>query len=331
MRRPFHFLTIALCALSAAQLTAGPVEDAEAAWKLGDMKKAASLLEPAVKAGDAAALYLQGRWHELGAGAAKSDELAVTHYEKAAEKGSLPAKAAWGRMLATGKGGDDKRERGRFLVGEAAEAGSMDALMLLAQIALQSQPPDDGAALFYYRKAMEQKHPAAMVAVAGFFDDGRGVVKDEQRATALVLEAAKLGEPLAMNEMGLRYQNGRGVVKDNVAAVGWFSMGAQYGLPAAQVTLGNCYESGNGCRADADLAGRNYSAAAKQGHPAGQFLLAGLFERGAGTAANPVFAWVNYSRAAKSEYPGAAAKAAEILAKLTPEQKAEGAKLMEQQ
>jgi len=311
---------------------ADPVADAKAAWKARDYAKAAELITGPAAAGNAAALYLKGLMTETGRGAARSPVDAAKLYKQAMDKGNADATGAYGRLLINGAGGVEKdAAQGLFLIRKAAEAGSATAMTLMGDFAGQGigQEPEARTAAFWYGRASAEKEPLGYLGMAQIYDRGAaGVVKDESRATLLVLEAAKLGEPLAMNEMGVRYQTGRGVARDNVAAVGWFSMAAQHDLAAAMVNLGNCYETGNGCLKDFERAGNNYAAAAKQGHPVAQFMIASMFERGLGTKANPVFAFVNYARSAAGGYKEAEAKRDALKATLTAEQLAEATEVM---
>ncbi len=310
-----------------------PVTEAKTAWKARDYAKATALLDAPVAAGNAAALYLKAQMTETGRGAAQSHGEALKLYKQAMDKGSNDATAAYGRYLLSGAGGVEKdAAQGLFLVRKAAEGGSAAAMALMGDLTLggAGQEADPKTAGFWYQRAASEKDPAGYLGLARLYDAGAaGLVKDESRATILLLEAAKLGEPLAMNEMGIRYQSGRGMAQDNVAAVGWFSMAAQHDLAAGLVNLGNCYETGNGCLRDYDRAGASYAAAAKQGHPIAQFMIASLFERGLGTKANPVFAYVNFSRSAAGGYKEAEAKRDALKASLTPEQLAESKKVLE--
>lgn len=329
MKRTLIFLLLA-AALNAAD---DPIAAAKAAWKQRDYAKAVQLLDAPEVAGKADAIHLKAMMAETGRGAPQSHAEASKLYREAMDKGSRDATAAWGRYLITGLGGVKKDEaQGLFHIRKAAEAGSTSAMTLLGDFALSGtgQEADPRTAAFWYQRASADKDPQGYLGLARLYDAGAaGLVQDASRATALVLEAARLGEPLAMNEMGLRYQQGRGLAMDNVAAIGWFSMAAQHELAAGMVNLGNCYETGNGCLPDADRAGANYAAAAKQSHPVAQFMLGSLFERGVGTTANPVFAYVNYTAAATAGYKEAEAKRDAVKATLTPEQLAEAEKIIQ--
>jgi TPR repeat protein len=328
----FTFSLWLLLIISLVRAQEDPVAAANAAWAARDYAKAAQLSDAPAAAGNAAALYMKGRMAETGRGAAQSHAAAAKFYQQAMEKDNAEATSAYGRYLVAGLGGVEKDEkRGLFLIRKAAEAGSSGAMTILGEFADRGvgQEPDPRTAAFWYQRAAAEKDPLGCMGLAQLYDRGvPGLVKDEGRATALVLDAVKLGEPLAMNEMGIRYQHGRGVVADSVAAVGWFSLAAQHDLAAARINLGNCYESGNGCVKDYNRAGANYAAAAKQGHPVGQFLLASLFERGLGGEVNKLSAYVNYHRSASGGFKDAESKRDELKAALSAEQLKEAEKLL---
>jgi TPR repeat protein len=331
--KPLPLLSALMLAVSLCRSADDPVAAATAAWKARDFAKAAELAAKPAADGNAAALYLKGRMAESGRGAPLSLTEAAKDYQQAMDKGNADAAGACGRFLIGGLGGMEKDEaRGLFLIRKAAEAGSPAAMNILGEFAERGvgQEADPRTAAFWYERAAREKEPMGCVGLAHLYDRGvPGTPKDENRATGLILDAARMGEPLAMNEMGIRYQNGRGIQIDNVAAIGWFSLAAQHDFAAAQVNLGNCYENGNGCLRDYNRAGASYAAAAKLGNPIGQFMLASLFERGLGGESNKVFAYINYSRAAAGGFKEAEAKRDELKAALTPEQLKEAAKLME--
>jgi uncharacterized protein len=325
--------------LTAAVLFTVPLPAAEEAstaalkaWKARDYTAAAKLLEAPLAAGEPAALFLKARMAETGRGAPPSLTEAAKLYQQAAGKGSADAGAALGRFTIAGLGGIEKdTERGLFLIRKAAESGSTAAMKLMGDLALggAGQEPDAKTALFWYQRAAQEKDANGYLGLAVLYDAGAaGLVKDDARATSLVLEAVKTGEPLAMNEMGLRYQTGRGIARDNVAALGWFSMAAQHDLPAAHVNLGLAYRTGNGCLTDFDRAGQHFASGARLGFAPAQFHLAVMFETGEGTEKQPVFAYVNYTRAAAGGVKEAEAKRDALKSALTPAQLAEAEKML---
>ncbi|HEX2749015.1 MAG TPA: tetratricopeptide repeat protein [Verrucomicrobiales bacterium] len=332
MKAPVLFCAVIL-SLSRALAEDDPVAAANAAWKARDFAKAAELIAKPVTEGNAAALFLKGRMAESGRGAPLSLTEAAKLYQQAMDKGNADATGAYGRLLIAGSGGLTKDEtRGVFLIRKAAEAGSAAAMTILGEFAARGigQEADPRTAVFWYERAANEKESLGYLGLAQLYDTGApGLPKDENRGTALILEAAKLGEPLAMNEMGIRYQSGRGIAMDNVAAVGWFSLAAQHDLASAQVNLGNCYENGNGCMKDYTRAGANYAAAAKQGHALGQYMLASLFERGLGGEKNNVYAYVNYFRSAAAGFKEAELKRDELKGTLSADQLKEAGKMLE--
>jgi TPR repeat protein len=72
----------------------------------------------------------------------------------------------------------------------------------------EAGPRDDKAALVWFRKGAEQKHPPSMLAAARMLDRGVAGAPDTKAGTALVKAAAEAGYPPAMNDLGVRLLKG---------------------------------------------------------------------------------------------------------------------------
>lgn len=119
-------------------------------------------------------------------------------------------------------------------------------------------PRNDAAALNLYRLASQNKLPAASYNVGVFYEQGRTVDKDLQKAFAYYMQAAQSGVVLAMQKVGTYYVNGAGTIKDPVAAAGWFARTAAAGMAEGHLSYGVLTEtigsadSGNPFRAAAN-------------------------------------------------------------------------------
>src|SRR6185436_3998637 len=133
---------------------------------------------------------------ESGRGAPQALPEAAKNYQQAMDKGNADATGAYGRFLIGGFGGTTKDEsRGLFLIRKAAEAGSAAAMTILGEFAERGvgQEPDPRTAAFWYERAAGEKEPLGCLGLARLYDRGvPGLPKDEGRATALTLDAAKL-------------------------------------------------------------------------------------------------------------------------------------------
>ena len=65
--------------------------------------------------------------------------------------------------------------------------------------------------------------------VAIMYTDGRGIPKDETKATEWYLSAADQGYLLAQSTLGLRYKAGLGVQRDMVQALKWLILAVDRG------------------------------------------------------------------------------------------------------
>ncbi|WP_310796427.1 SEL1-like repeat protein [Herbaspirillum huttiense] len=101
--------------------------------------------------------------------------------------------------------------------------------------------PDDrdyAKAAKLWSKSAEQKHWQAMLNLASLYIQGKGVVKDTERAVSLVEEVMKMGIPRAFDFMGTLHINGTGVMQDATRAYAFWSLAAEMGSADAQAYLG---------------------------------------------------------------------------------------------
>jgi hypothetical protein len=82
------------------------------------------------------------------------------------------------------------------------------------------------------------------------YDNGRGVVKDEQQAAGWWRQAATQGFADAEVSLGVCYAKGEGVPHDDAQAAVWYRHAAQQGVAAAQFYLGESYAKGEGVARD---------------------------------------------------------------------------------
>ena len=317
--------------LDAADPPKDVLQRAFAAAQAGDYPAAVAMLKTEAEKGSPDAANALGQLYQVGQGVKASATEAVRWYQQAADASFPPAMLNLGILLSKGvEGIPADPDKARFLIHAAAEEGYAPAQVACARMAEAGgeDHSDPAEARVWYEKAAAQENPEALVAMAHFYDEGIGGPRDPVKGFAACRRAADAGSLLAMNEIAVRYQKGLGVGADPIAAIGWFVVAAQRGQPAARVNLGNCYEVGKGVLQDMELAFSYYLAAAKQNFGPAQFLIAQLFEQGKGTKANPAQAYFHYSRAAANGIDGAARKADELKAKLTPEQLKEAAALM---
>ena len=98
---------------------------------------------------------------------------------------------------------------------------------------------DYKAALVWYKKALEKKHPATMNHLATMCMTSQGVEADFEKAVKLYEEAAKLGNTDAMLNLGVLHEYGLVFKQDKKEAVKWYEKAAEKGNAAAMRVLGD--------------------------------------------------------------------------------------------
>ncbi len=86
--------------------------------------------------------------------------------------------------------------------------------------------------------------------LGAYYQDGRGVAKDQIEAVKWFRKATDQNDAWAQLYLGWCYESGRGIRKDEVEAVRWFRKAAEQNYPSAQCYLGGCYQVGKGVPAD---------------------------------------------------------------------------------
>lgn len=183
------------------------------------------------ESGHALSLFQLGRLYELGLGVEEDSGKAVFYYRLAADRGETDSMVCLGSACETGslsvggkpdmvqalswykkaafsgnaegkyrlgvyylKGGGGlkvDRKKGISLLGEAAEAGNVNACYHLGVVS--EEVKDYRRAVLWYEYAAEQDHPAAFYALGKLYSAGLGVEKDLVRAGELFRRAAELG------------------------------------------------------------------------------------------------------------------------------------------
>ncbi|MEM8623612.1 MAG: tetratricopeptide repeat protein [Pseudomonadota bacterium] len=319
------------------ELPASLTEVIEAATA-GDLEKALELLKTAADQGNADASLGLAELYRTGTGVEASLSEALPHYEVAANQGNATALLRLGEVFFLGAPGIEKDEdRALFYFQASADAGESRASNVLGQLAEKEANDADALpdrerlfsrARAHFLRGAEGGNTDSQFFYSRLLANGQGGTKDIPKAMEWLHKSALSGNARAMSDLGTRYQEGNGVEADMAAALGWFLAGAERGSLPAMTNLGLCYANGFGVPQNFDRAGSWYSKASKQNYAPAQYLIAQLFENGRGTEKNPVFAYVNYHRAAANGFAAANAPRDALAGKLTPEQLAEGEKIL---
>ena len=129
-------------------------------------------------------------------------------------------------------------------------------------------------ALIHFRRAAEQGHAGAMVALGTLTRAGHGIPKDEKSALAWFREAARRNHADGMWLLGQSLLQGSGCAVDFDGAKKWLTEAAQQESYDALHWLGVMHEYGLGLDRDTRKARALYETAAANGHAMAEYHLA---------------------------------------------------------
>jgi TPR repeat protein len=197
-----RLVAFALAAALSTSSTAGPSEDADAAYRKGDYATAFGLARELAPQGDALAQSLLGLLYRDGHGVPQDYQQAVEWLRKAAEQGRVHAQYNLGNMYETGRG----------------------------------VAKDHAEAIKWWRKAAEQGLASAQDNLGVMYRDGRGVAQDDTQAVDWFRKAAEQGNAMGQGNLGYMYETGRGVEKDEAEAIKWYRKEAEQANVRAKVS-----------------------------------------------------------------------------------------------
>jgi uncharacterized protein len=119
--------------------TAGPLEDAVAAYQRGDYTTALRLWRPLAAQGDADMQFHLGVMYESGQGVVRNDAEAIKWYRKAAEQDDAVAQFNLGVMYAKGEGGSPNHAEAALWYRLAADHGLAGAQFDLGMMYAEGQ------------------------------------------------------------------------------------------------------------------------------------------------------------------------------------------------
>lgn len=181
-----------LTVLLHAAASAGPLEDAHAAFERGDYAAAAPLFRTLAERGDGDAQFFMSLMYQDGAGVKQDNGQALSWLRKSAEGGYPPAET---------------------LLGKFYEIGNL-------------VPKDAPLSVKWLRAGAEHGDMAGQLFLGQAYDEGRGVAKNLTEAAKWLRRAANQGQPHAQLRLGDLYANGNGVPQDYVQAHKWYTLAA---------------------------------------------------------------------------------------------------------
>ncbi len=168
------------------------------------------------------------------AAAERTPEQAFQEYLSEAQMGNVESMSNLGLAYLVGVGTNKDVATGLKWLHQAADAGSKDALMSLADAYFGGTPkPDHAEALIWYRKAAAGGNSEAYRIIAGYYQRGDGVKKDPAEMVKAYRQAIAADDHLSLLELGKLYAEGQEVSKDLGEAGRLMSKAAFVGVPFA--------------------------------------------------------------------------------------------------
>ena len=181
---------------------------------------------------------------------------------------------------------------------ESAEAGNVDAMMLLADEYRKGWDieADPDAAFLWYTRAAEAGNAQGMTAVGDCYATGTGTEADIGTAVMWYAKAAEAGDVNAVMNLGTMYE----LIGDYDHAFECYQQAAQAGDEQGMYKLAGCYRSGQGVEADAAQAFAWMKKLAEAGNVFGMYNVAMMYQYAYGTEENPREAYLWYRKAAEA-------------------------------
>ena len=180
-------------------------------------------------------------------------------------------------------------------------------------------PPPSVAALIV---DAEQGDATAQLNLANVYAYGKGVPKNEARATKWYQRAAEGGNSVAQTALAIRYEMGWSLPFDEAASLSWIQKGAEQEYPPALAVLGVRYARGAGVQRSPTEAVRYFRASAEAGHAPAMCLLGNMYMEGMDVEANAIDAYRWHTAAVTAGNQACAAYAKLSAKKLSREERA---------
>lgn len=225
------------------------------------------------------------------------DDLGLSRYREAADGG-----ATWAMVkIAFQLGGEGKHAECLQWFRRAADAGDLAAQHNLAgiyELGRHGATIDAAEAFRWCKLAADNpegaKYPdlkaSVLVTLSEFHTRGFGTTKDDERAMALLRQAADLGSFDAMRRLGLYLSGPASKQQDVTGGIALVRKAAEAGYPPAQYSLGHFYFSGHfadyNLKKDPILAVEYMHKSAAGGYTSAMSMLSGIYKTGNGVPAD---------------------------------------------
>ncbi|XP_061172653.1 protein sel-1 homolog 1-like isoform X4 [Saccostrea echinata] len=251
--------------------------------------------------GDPLSQMALGYRYWSGVGVERKCETALTYYRKVATTVADAVTLSGGPVVqrirlqeeaenqVTGQSmmmDDDLLQYYHFL----ADKGDVQAQVVLGQLYFQGGRGvgiNHERALHYFLMAAESGNANAFAFLGKMYSEGSPAVKQSnETAFNYFKKAADKGNPVGQTGLGMLYMYGRGVEKDFTKALKYFSLAADQGWVDGQLQLALMHYGGKGVRRDYKLAVKYFNLASQGGHLLAFYNLAQMHATGTGVLRN---------------------------------------------
>ncbi|KAF9972627.1 hypothetical protein BGZ73_004218, partial [Actinomortierella ambigua] len=241
-------------------------------------------------------MYLKG---ECGN---QSESDAVKWLSKAADYGLAEAQFSLGSMYHRDQGVAQDENKSFTLYSQTAIQGYPPAQYECGYRHIARQSNTEGAK--WSTMAAKQDSPMAQLRPVSMYEEGKGVVTDEDKAVKWFLVAAKQNHAGAQYMLGFMHENGQNLPQSDVLANAWYAKAADQDHPDAQFRLGWMYDKGRGVRQDNTKAMERFTKAAHQKKSFAQNALGWKYDVGQGVRQDQRLAhsWYSVSAAQDNQY-----------------------------
>jgi TPR repeat protein len=198
---------------------------------------------------------------------------------------------------------------------KAAEAGSNDATLALADRLIEGTAAEQKEALSLYRRLAEQGNADAMCDVGASYQHGRGTLAEPAQALAWYTKAADAGSAEGQLRVGECQRDGIGTAPNPAKAADFFKRAADKGNAEAAYALGELYRKGAGVEKNPREAVNQFSKAASRNHLEAQWALAQMYRSGEGVPADKDKALALLKKLVAARHP----QALPALAQMSPD------------
>ncbi|XP_062586803.1 protein sel-1 homolog 1-like isoform X2 [Saccostrea cucullata] len=251
--------------------------------------------------GDPLSQMALGYRYWSGVGVERKCETALTYYRKVATTVADAVTLSGGPVIqrirlqeeaenqVTGQSmmmDDDLLQYYHFL----ADKGDVQAQVVLGQLYFQGGRGvgiNHERALHYFLMAAESGNANAFAFLGKMYSEGSPAVKQSnETAFNYFKKAADKGNPVGQTGLGMLYMYGKGVDKDFTKAHKYFSLAADQGWVDGQLQLALMHYGGKGVRRDYKLAVKYFNLASQGGHLLAFYNLAQMHATGTGVLRN---------------------------------------------